>query len=258
MKIVMIGAGNVATHLASALQNCGYNIVQVFSRTEASAKLLANKLQCSFTNSEDCIQQNADLYLYSVSDNALESVIRAFHYPKGIHIHTAGSIHMDIFRNYTENYGVLYPMQTFSKQKAVDFNSVPIFTEANNADNLEIINSIARKLSEKVYPISSEQRIKLHIAAVFACNFSNHCFRVAHEILEENQLPFYLMLPLIDETVEKLKHLTPEQAQTGPAVRNDQNVLEKHLKALENHPEKQELYRILSTSISDKNKNIEE
>jgi len=253
MKIVMIGAGNVATHLAPALQNCGYNIIQVFSRTKASAKLLADKLQCSFTNSEDCIQRNADLYLYCVSDNALESVIRTFHYSKGIHVHTAGSIDADIFRNYADNYGVLYPMQTFSKQKAVDFNSVPIFTEANNADNLEKINTIAKKLSEKVYPISSAQRIKLHIAAVFACNFSNHCFRMAHEILEENRLPFDLMLPLIDETVEKLKHLTPEQAQTGPAVRNDQNVLKKHLKALENHPEKRELYRILSTSISDKN-----
>ena len=254
MKVVVIGAGNVATHLASALKTCGYDIMQVFSRTEVSAKLLADKLQCSFTSSESSIQRDADLYFYCISDNALEAVIKIFQQSKGIHIHTAGSIHVDIFRNYADNYGVLYPMQTFSKQKAIDFNTVPIFTEANNADNLEIINSIARKLSEKVYPISSEQRIKLHIAAVFACNFSNHCFRMAHEILEESHLPFDLILPLIDETVEKLKHLTPEQAQTGPAVRNDQNVLEKHLKALENHPEKQELYRVLSASISDKNK----
>jgi predicted short-subunit dehydrogenase-like oxidoreductase (DUF2520 family) len=248
-NVVMLGAGNVATHLATTLQKNGYRISQVYSRTSASAENLAKKLKTTFTTEINKIDKTADIFIYCVSDNALETVVQQFDHSEGLHLHTAGSISVDIFKNKRRNYGVLYPLQTFSKQKEIDFSSVPLFLEANSSENMSEIRLIAGKLSNKVYEISSEERMKMHISAVFACNFSNYLYQIASDLLGESHLPFDLMIPLIEETVAKLKSLTPYQAQTGPAVRNDRNVVNKHVKALEYDSEKQLVYQLLSDLI---------
>lgn len=248
-KVVIIGAGNVATHLAVALQKNGFAILQVFSRTEASAKKLAELLQTTFTTDLNHIDRQADLYFYCVSDHILGDIIDRFNHTEGLHIHTAGSIPATIFSQKRTHYGVLYPLQTFSKQKELDFRTVPLFIEANNEQNKATIEEIASLISDKVYCINSDERIKLHVSAVFACNFSNHLYHIASELLSESHLPFDLLMPLVEETVQKLKSLSPYEAQTGPAVRNDFNVLNKHLQSLANDPKKHDLYKLLSESI---------
>lgn len=245
----MIGAGNVATHLAVALKNCGYRISQIYGRTEISAAELAKKTNAGFTTNLNDIERNADVYFYCLSDHALENFISNFNGNSGLHIHTAGSISIDIFSGRKKNYGVIYPLQTLSKNKEINFNEVPLFTEANNPENLEKANAIAKNISKKVFEINSANRMKLHISAVFACNFTNYFYKLAKDLLDESNLPFDLIVPLIEETVEKLKYLSPQQAQTGPAIRGDRNVIEKHLVALEYNKDKQKLYSIISELI---------
>lgn len=245
----MLGAGNVATHLANALQLAGYHIVQVYSRKESSASTLASKLNTRFTIYLSDIDVQADYYFYCLSDNALEFVIQNFKADSGIHIHTAGTISMEVFNNYKTNYGVFYPLQTFSIQKKVNFDMLPVFIEANNAENLIELDTIAKRISADVIEISSIERMKLHVAAVFACNFTNHLFEISSEILSDTRIPFKVLLPLINETTAKLKVLSPHEAQTGPAVRLDFNVMQKHLDSLSSETEKQFIYQILSDSI---------
>ena len=156
---------------------------------------------------------------------------------------------MNIWEGKASRYGVFYPMQTFSKQREVDFRVVPFFIESNSSEDTELLKAIASVLSENVYEATSEQRRSLHLAAVFTCNFTNHMYALAAELLKMYDLPFNAMLPLIDETARKVHELEPKQAQTGPAVRYDENVINKHLEMLAGEPEMQELYRLVSESI---------
>lgn len=250
-RIALIGAGNVATHLGVALQKAGWNIVQVYSRTEASASGLANRLEVPFVTSLDEVCTDADIYLVMVKDAVLQELIPAL--VKGreeaIFVHTAGSMPMSVWENQAIRYGVLYPMQTFSKAREVDFSSVSFFVEANGGPELELLKSMAGALSPKVYEATSAQRTYLHMAAVFACNFANHMYALSARLLEKNGLPFDAMLPLIDETARKVHGLHPKVAQTGPAVRGDENVMGKHLEMLSDEPEIKEIYRLISDSI---------
>lgn len=164
-------------------------------------------------------------------------------------VHTAGSIPMSIWEGKTSRYGVFYPMQTFSKQREVDFRTIPFFIESNSSEDTELLKAIASVLSEKVYEATSEQRRSLHLAAVFTCNFTNHMYALAAELLKKYNLPFDAMLPLIDETARKVHELEPKQAQTGPAVRYDENVINKHLEMLADEPEMRELYQLVSENI---------
>lgn len=251
MRIVLIGAGNVATHLALALQKAGNEVVQVFSRTEESALRLAGRLGASFTTSVDALCTDADLYVAAVKDVALPELIPAI--VKGredaLFVHTAGSLPMSLWKGYARRYGVLYPMQTFSKARTVDFSTVSFFVEALDGGDLEVLKALARSLSPKVYEATSEQRMYLHVAAVFACNFTNHMYALSARLLESKGLPFEAMLPLIDETARKVHELSPAQAQTGPAVRRDTNVMCKHSDMLADDPQLRELYEKISKSI---------
>ena len=252
-RIVLIGAGNVATHLGLAFQAKGYEIVQVYSRTEESAKDLAERLQVPYTISLEEVSANADLYIVAVKDAALQEVIPSL--VKGredaLFVHTAGSISMDVWKGCARRYGVFYPMQTFSKLRMVDFSSVSFFVEASGSNELVFLKELAMSLSPKVYEASSEQRRYLHLAAVFACNFTNHMYALSASLLEKQGLPFDAMLPLIDETARKVHELPPVQAQTGPAIRRDENVMDKHLAMLSEEPVMREIYEKISKNIQE-------
>lgn len=250
-KVVLIGAGNVATHLGKALLKTGYNVLQVYSRTVASASVLAEKLKTSSVISLEEVRCDADLYIVALKDAALQELIPQI--VKGreeaLFVHTAGSIPMQIWKGHALRYGVLYPMQTFSKQREVNWPEVPFFIEAANKKDLEILKELAGQWSEKVYEATSEQRKYLHIAAVFACNFSNHMYALCNHLLSQHGIPFEVMLPLIDETARKVHEITPKAAQTGPAIRYDENVINRHLDMLRAEPTIQELYEKISKSI---------
>lgn len=250
--IVFIGAGNLAVNLAKSLYRAGFRIVQVYSRTEESARSLAGAVEAEFTTHLEDITPFADLYIVSLKDSAfveLLSVIGAGKRKEALLVHTAGSIPMSIWEGHAEHYGVFYPMQTFSKQREVGFSEIPFFIEASTSEDTELLKDIAATLSGRVYEATSEQRKSLHLAAVFTCNFTNHMYALAAEILEKYNLPFDVMLPLIDETACKVHELEPRLAQTGPAVRYDENVINSHLKMLSDDLEMQKLYELISRSI---------
>lgn len=248
MKVVFIGAGNLATRLSLEMQRKGFEIVQIFSQTTTSAAALAGKLSCPFTTDCQQIAADADLYLFAVKDTVLPELIRSVAPNNGLWAHTAGSVPMNIFETHARRYGVFYPLQTFSKTKEVDFSVIPVFIEADNKHDLNILHQAAERLSQRVIPATSEQRQYLHLAAVFANNFTNHLFAIAQRLLEQHQLPFDALLPLIDETAAKIHTIPPIDAQTGPAVRYDRNVMDKQLELLDSDNLKN-IYNDLSKSI---------
>jgi predicted short-subunit dehydrogenase-like oxidoreductase (DUF2520 family) len=166
-------------------------------------------------------------------------------------MHTAGSVPMDVFRDKATNYGVLYPLQTFTKSRSLDYSQIPFLTEANTPENLRMINHIATSVSKLVMEASSTQRLYLHLAAIFASNFSNHMYVLAEKLSNEYNMPFDLLKPLIAETTSKALGMSPQIAQTGPAVRGNTAVMERHLDLLKDRPKLQELYRMISGSIGD-------
>lgn len=248
MKIVFIGAGNLATRLSLAMQRVGMQIGQVYSHTEASARQLATRLGCPWTNDFSALQEDGDLYVFSLKDTVLSDVISKVKPNNGMWVHTAGSMPMSVFEGYAQRFGVLYPLQTFSKGRNVNFDVIPIFLEANTDKNADYLKNIASALSENVRFMSSEKRRSLHLAAVFACNFTNHIYTLSYKLLENESIPADVLLPLIDETVSKIHSMPPAAAQTGPAIRYDENVINKHLAMLDD-PDMQAIYRLLSQSI---------
>ncbi len=253
MLINFIGAGNVAWHLAQALHGEGCHIGQIYSRTLKNARALANIVSASFTNQISEINDDADIYILSIKDDVVLDFIDNQTFKMIVRgkliVHTAGSISMSVLENLSENTGVLYPLQTFSKHKEIDFRRVPVCIEANSTENLKLLKKISEKLLAPVYEINSEQRQYLHLAAVFACNFTNHFYVLADDILQQKNISFDILKPLIKETADKIKNISPKDAQTGPAVRNDKKITKKHLKLLSEFPELQNLYSFVSNSI---------
>lgn len=229
MRVVLIGRGRLATNLLPALQEAGHEVVSINSRTLEG------------------LPTEADVFVVAVKDSALKDVISQA--TKGreqqLFVHTAGSMPMSLFEGYTSRYGVFYPMQTFSKERIVDFAEIPVFVEGECPQ----IRQLAESMSHRVYELSTEHRKYLHLAAVFACNFANHCYALSAELLEKHGLPFDVMLPLIDETARKVHELHPLDAQTGPAVRYDENVIRMQSALLSDTPALQEIYDQLSLSI---------
>lgn len=236
-----------------------------------SAETLASLLDAEPLTDIAQVRDDADVYIFSVKDSALVQLVAQLcrheadglvedgavnalrKAKKGEHervfLHTAGSMPMSVFKGMAQHYGVLYPMQTFSKQREVDFSIIPCFVEANDEFAQKQIEGMAREISGRVYELSSEDRKYLHLSAVFACNFANHCYAISQELLEEHGIPFDVMLPLINETAAKVHEMKPKDAQTGPAVRYDENVIGKQSKLLENHPHFKKVYDSMSKSI---------
>ncbi|MDH6357267.1 Rossmann-like and DUF2520 domain-containing protein [Parabacteroides sp. PF5-9] len=248
MLVVFIGAGNLATHLALEMSRKGLRVGQVYSRTEESAADLARQLDCAWTIDPQAIRSDGDLYVFAVKDAALPAVISQLKPNNGLWVHTAGSMPMDIFKGYTSRYGVFYPLQTFSKRRSVDFSQIPVFLEAAREEDLNVLSEVAQQLSDHVEILSSEKRKRLHLAAVFANNFTNHMYVLAGKILEKEHLPIDVLRPLIDETAAKIHDMPPLQAQTGPAVRYDENVINKQLDMLTD-PQMKALYQLISQNI---------
>lgn len=249
-KIVLIGAGNVAHHLAPALLRAGMNMCQIYSRTLESARELGRKTGITYTSDTFAVYPDGDIYIFCVSDDALLSVFKSLRInEEALILHTSGSVPLDIFKPYRQNYGVLYPLQTFSKTRNLDFGEIPLCIEAPDKEVLKTIGQIADKLSSKVYEISSEKRKKLHLAAVLANNFTNHLYHMAGKLLEKEDLDFNLLRPLIFETAHKVMQMIPENAQTGPARRGDTNILNLHKSMLKDNRDIQTLYVLLSQSI---------
>lgn len=248
MKIVFIGAGNLATRLSLEMQRVGFTIAQIYSRTQANARSLGERIGCRWTDRIEAVTEDADVYIFSVKDAVLPDLISKMKANNGVWIHTAGSMPLDVFEGKTSRYGVMYPLQTFSKSRSVTFSVIPFFLEANTAEVGSFLQNIASALSEQIRFLSSDKRKKLHLAAVFACNFTNHIYAISAKLLEEEGIDPKVLLPLIDETASKIHTLPPAQAQTGPAVRYDENVIRKHLTMLED-PDLKAIYQLLSKSI---------
>jgi len=248
MRIVCLGAGNVATHLVKGLYNKSFDIVQIYSRTLESASSLAKEVHAIPVTDLKNIIDDADLYIFALKDSVLEGVASQIPSNNGLWIHTAGSLPMDIFSNYTTHYGVIYPFQTFSKKRDIDWKEIPVFTEGSDTKTHATIRSVAQQLSDKVFDLSSEKRRYLHLTGVFACNFTNHMYALSEQFLKKAGLTFDIVLPLIDETAAKVHSFTPEEAQTGPAIRYDERIINKHLHLIEDKDVKR-IYKLISENI---------
>lgn len=249
-NVVIIGAGNLATQLALALHENGILIKQVFSRTSESAQTLAEKVNVPFTTSLSQLVSDADLYIIAVKDSAITEILENLNLNENhLIVHTAGSVPMTILDGFSHNYGVFYPLQSFSKSRKVDFTTIPICIEANHPENLMKLQELARKLSSSVHQINSDKRKTLHLAAVFVNNFVNHFYAIGAEIIHDKKLNFDLLKPLIRETAAKIETMQPLEAQTGPAKRNDTLVISDHLKMLQDQPEFQKIYSFVANSI---------
>ncbi|MGM0531545.1 MAG: Rossmann-like and DUF2520 domain-containing protein [Bacteroidota bacterium] len=251
MRIVFIGAGNVATNLAMALRKSGHEIVQVYSRTEESAEELAHQVVAEPITQMNRIIADADIYFLAVNDEVIEEVLSQFPHNDVFLIHTAGSVSMNVLKDHATDFGVFYPLQTFTKDWLSDFTEIPLCIEANTDRNLNILGQIADELSNNVYNIDSMQRLYLHVAAVFACNFTNFMFASAENILKNHDISFNVLNPLIRETVDKALIHSPSRSQTGPAIRGDKETIDKHVDLLSHSGKLQNLYRFVSDSIMD-------
>ena len=244
-NIILVGSGNVATHLGIALQNCNYKIVQVYSRSIENAKKLAQKLNTNFTN--DLTQlKTVDLIIVSVNDDVISTVLSKL--KNTAIVHTSGSVGIDVFEPNFSDFGVFYPLQTFNTDIEFTISEIPFCIEGNSKAFEKQLVEIAKNLSSNVITMNSEQRKQLHIAAVFACNFSNQMFSIADDLLTEKDIDFKILLPLVKQTIAKLNTNKPKAVQTGPAKRKDIKIIQEHINLIQQEDIK-ELYRKISNNI---------
>jgi predicted short-subunit dehydrogenase-like oxidoreductase (DUF2520 family) len=256
MKISFIGAGNVAWHMAKAFGVSNQQIVEVYSRNIKNADLICSKLYNSLPKDDlDFSKSNAEIFIITVSDDAIEEVIGDAVFPaNSIVVHTSGTKSIGVLDNLTDcRTGVFYPLQTFSKSKPINFKSIPICIEANDEETEQVLEKLAFKICENVCFYNSNDRKVLHLAAVFACNFTNHLLTLSKQILEKEGLEFSVLKPLIEETIDKAMINDPEKSQTGPAVRNDQKTISEHLKMLRKDEILENIYSIMTQSILERN-----
>ncbi len=247
--IVLVGTGNVATRLGLALKRSGLVIRQVFGRTGLSAERLAAALGAAAVQTPEGIAPDADLYVLAVSDDAIADVAGTIKDRGRFMVHCSGSVPMDVLSPFTERYGVVYPLQTFSKDRELDFKTVPVCIEAGSIRDLDLLYGLAEGISGTVMTVPSDKRKLLHLAAVFACNFPNYMYAVADRLARSAGLDFEVLKPLILETARKVQEIPPTDAQTGPALRGDRKVLEAHLELLRHDPGTRDLYRMVSEEI---------
>lgn len=247
IRITIIGSGNVAQHLIKAFTKSELvEIVQVYARKkEALSSLIEfDKITSDFEE-----LQESDLYIIAVSDKAIADVSKQLPFQNRIVVHTSGAASLDVLDTKNRK-GVFYPLQTFSKNKEIDFSIIPLCLEAENTFDFRVLETVAKSISNAVFAINSDQRKALHVAAVFVNNFTNHLYHMAQEICEEHQVPFEILKPLIQETAEKINTLNPVDAQTGPAKRNDLVTIDAHLAYLTNENQKN-IYKLITQSIQD-------
>jgi predicted short-subunit dehydrogenase-like oxidoreductase (DUF2520 family) len=255
INVSFIGAGNLAWHLAPALDNTQFAVKEVYSHTRKHAAALADKLyQAEVRSTLDFSNSTSRVFILAVSDDVIQEIAQEIILPESaILLHTSGSQPLSVLGYAaTSNIGVLYPLQTFSKGQKIDFKEVPFFVESDNDDTEAVVMTLAKAISKKVFKISSAERKALHVAAVFASNFTNHMLAISQEIMEENDMDFELLKPLIVETINKSLEIGPVDAQTGPAKRGDLKILDKHIAFLQNDKKREQIYKIISQHILDK------
>lgn len=248
-KIAILGSGNVGYQLTWHLHNNGHKIIQVFSRHLPSAKFIGNLMDIPCTDQISEITKEADIYLLSVKDDAIEEVVNQLHLGDKVIAHTSGTVTMKILESVSTNYGIFYPLQTLSRNVSLDFGVIPICISFSNEYTRQILRDLAGTLTSKIVEVDDEKRLAIHIAAVFANNFTNHLFSVSQMILEKTGLSFEIMKPLINETVRKIQNHNPLNVQTGPAVRHDDQTIERHLHFLDGDGRFTAIYKILSDDI---------
>ena len=252
IRVSIIGSGNVAQHLIQTFsKNAAIELVQVFTRKKESVAHLiaANQI---YTDFNELIA--TDLFIIAITDDAIAEVSKELPFNNQLVVHTSGSVAMNAVDS-KNRQGVFYPLQTFSKSKEIDFKSIPICIEAQNENDLNTLETVAKSISNTLYKINSEQRKAIHIAAVFVSNFVNHLYQIGNDICIENNLPFDILKPLIQETANKILTLSPNEAQTGPAKRKDTQTINKHLNFLTDYNQK-EIYKLLTKSIIDNGKKL--
>jgi predicted short-subunit dehydrogenase-like oxidoreductase (DUF2520 family) len=256
MKITIVGTGNVAFHLGKRMKEQGITINQIIGRDALKTAWLAEILKAKAVSFFGEIDTSSDIFILAVSDSAIADAAEKLSNSVGnqLVVHTSGSIPSTLLKPFFQNFGVFYPLQSFSISSQPNFKEIPIFINATPQYQTDFLENLARKISPRVFFISDEDRMTLHIAAVFVNNFTNHLFKIGAEIVGKQSLPFDILLPLIEETIKKIRHNTPDEMQTGPARRGDDVTIEKHLTFLEKHtPQYDLLYTLLSVSI---NKNL--
>jgi predicted short-subunit dehydrogenase-like oxidoreductase (DUF2520 family) len=252
IKVSIIGSGNVAQHLIQAFQlNSQIELVQVVAR---DIKKVAHLLDSNRITSDYTQLQEADLYIIAVSDDAIAEVSSALPFKNRLVAHTSGTVALDGL-NSKNRLAVFYPLQTFSKDKPIDFKSVPICLEAENEKDVQTLKQLAHSISNAVYEINSEQRKALHVAAVFVNNFVNYLYQMGNEICDANAIPFEILKPLIQETANKIATLSPKNAQTGPAKRNDLKTIAAHEEFLKDENQAA-IYKLLTQSIQNNGKKL--
>ena len=255
-KISFAGAGNVAGALCKILHEKNNIIEHIVSRNELRGKLFAANFNSTWSDSYN-FPLTSEIIIISVPDHAINDVLGKIQCNENtIVLHTAGAVGTDVFKGSFNHYGVLYPLQTFSTGRNPDFSSVPLFIEASDNKTFKILNDLSESLSKHVFQCDSEHRRMLHLAAVFSCNFSNHMITRSKEIAATAGFPFEVMEPLLRETFEKAIEKGPENSQTGPAIRNDENTIKKHIEMLSFSPELRSIYELISKSISEFHKNL--
>ncbi len=243
IKVVILGSGNVATHLTKAfIKSKNVEVVQVYTRSDTSNKI--KKIE--YTNDLSKLK-NADVYFIAISDDAITDFSKKLNLKNKLVVHTSGSVTLQELKCNARK-GVFYPLQTINKKSKIKFKNVPICIETEYEEDYILLEKLAKSISEKVFKIDSEKRKHLHLAAVFVNNFTNHLYKIGNDICNEKNVSFEILKPLIKETANKIKYITPEEAQTGPAKRKDYKTIKKHLSFLDK--EQQKIYNLLSNSIS--------
>jgi predicted short-subunit dehydrogenase-like oxidoreductase (DUF2520 family) len=249
MQIVLIGSGNAATALGHLCHRGGHKIVQVFGRNKISVDALAKTIEAAPVYQWSEITHEAELYIVSLPDSVVPTLHENFSLQKGMVVHTAGAVPMQALSKVARNYGVLYPLQSLHKN-VIEYSNIPLLVDGNTPEDKTLIADFAATLSGKVAYATDEERIKLHVAAVWVNNFANHLYTIAWDFCHENQLDYFLLLPMMETTVNRQYHGKPSDFQTGPAIRGDQATIVKHLSLMEGNPEWQELYQTLTDEIA--------
>lgn len=248
MEIVIIGTGNTATVLGKKLKEAGHNIVQVFGRDTSAASKLAYDLDTESTNYWNIVTRDADIYILAVSDIAIEEVLNELRLHNKTIVHTAASVSKNVLKDKAEHFGVFYPLQSLRKENS-HLPDIPIVIDASDKSTLKELETLAQSISDKVIEAGDEQRMKLHLAAVVVNNFVNHLYALAESYCNNEGIDFNLLIPLIKETAERMDHISPSQSQTGPALRNDKDTIEKHLALLKKYPHLKKIYETFTDSI---------
>ncbi|MFN8286397.1 MAG: F420-dependent NADP oxidoreductase [Chitinophagales bacterium] len=248
MNVSIIGAGNVATQLALALRKAGHTMVQVYNRSNDAGEELARTVGASFTSNLSQLAE-ADIYLISVKDDAIAEIAAGLQLKDKFVAHTSGTKSRNLLKDVTVNNGVFYPLQTMTRKAVLDFKKIPFLIEGSNNATTLALEGLAASLSEKIHIVDEEQRQWIHVAAVFANNFTNHLYGISEHLLAEHGLPFDILKPLIFKAIENLERYSPSELQTGPAARQDMLVIDRHLQLLADESRLKKIYEVLTESI---------